>query len=108
VAIVDQGRVIRQGPIAELLAGSSLELQIECSEPERARALLTGTALDARVSIDANGIAITLPAGTPRDVTAEVARVLVDGGVSLYRLQPVQASLESWFLQVTTRLGADA
>ena len=36
---------------------------------------------------------------------AEVARVLVSGGVSVYRLQPVQASLESWFLQVTSRLG---
>jgi len=32
--------------------------------------------------------------------------VLVDGGVCLYRLQPVHASLESWFLQVTSRLGA--
>jgi hypothetical protein len=48
---------------------------------------------------------ITLPAGTPRDAIAEVARVLVDGGIALYALQPVQASLESWFLQVTSRLG---
>ena len=40
VAIVDQGRIIRQGPIAQLLAGASLELQVECSEPERARILL--------------------------------------------------------------------
>ena len=45
------------------------------------------------------------PGRTPRDVIAEVARVLVAGGISLYRLQPVQASLESWFLQVTSRLG---
>jgi hypothetical protein len=39
------------------------------------------------------------------DVIAEVARVLVTGGISLYRLQPIHASLESWFLQVTSRLG---
>ena len=38
VAIVDRGKVIRQGPIAELLAGASLELQVECSEPDRAGA----------------------------------------------------------------------
>src|SRR6202042_721112 len=36
VAIVDKGNVIRQGPIAALLAGASFELQGECSDPERA------------------------------------------------------------------------
>jgi hypothetical protein len=40
-------------------------------------------------------------------VIAEIARLLVEGGVSLYRLQEVQASLESWFLQVTSRLEAE-
>ena len=40
VAIVDRGNVIRQGPISELLAGTSLTLQVECSEPDRAAALL--------------------------------------------------------------------
>jgi len=47
-----------------------------------------------------------LPAGTTRDVIAEINRVLVEGGISVYRLQEIQASLESWFLQVTSRLGA--
>jgi hypothetical protein len=37
-------------------------------------------------------------------VIAEINRVLVAGGISVYRLQPVQTSLESWFLQVTRRL----
>ena len=32
VAIVDRGKVIRQGPIAGLLADSAFELQIECSD----------------------------------------------------------------------------
>jgi ABC-2 type transport system ATP-binding protein len=106
VAIVDQGRIIRQGPISELLAGASLVLQVECSEPDRARALLERTTIGAQVEVEPQGLGITLPAGTPRDVVAETARVLVEGGISVYRLQPVQASLESWFLQVTSRLGA--
>ena len=38
---------------------------------------------------------------------AEVARLLVEGGISLYRLQEVRASLESWFLEVTSRLEED-
>ncbi len=107
VAIVDHGSVIRQGPIAELLAGAQPVLEVECSEPRWARALLAGTALGARVEAvpSALGLAITLPAGAGRDVIAEINRVLVEGGISVYRLQPVQTSLESWFLQVTTRLG---
>ena len=107
VAIVDHGSIIRQGPIAELLAGAQLALEVECSEPGRARALLAGTTLGARVEAvpSALGLDVTLPAGAGRDVIAEINRVLVDGGISIYRLQPVQTSLESWFLQVTTRLG---
>ena len=107
VAIVDHGSIIRQGPIAELLAGAQLALEVECSEPGRARALLAGTSLGARVEAvpSALGLDMTLPAGAGRDVIAEINRVLVDGGISIYRLQPVQTSLESWFLQVTTRLG---
>jgi hypothetical protein len=38
-------------------------------------------------------------------VVAEMNRVLVEGGISVYRLQVLQASLESWFLEVTSRLG---
>ena len=105
VAIVDRGKVIRQGPISELLAGTSLILQIECSEPGRAEALLQAAHLATSIDVEATGLAVTLPAGTSRDVIAEAGRILVTGGIDLYRLQPTQTSLESWFLQVTSRLG---
>jgi ABC-2 type transport system ATP-binding protein len=106
VAIVDHGKVIRQGPISQLLAGSSFELEVDCSEPDRARTLLEPTALGANVLVTPEGLGITLPEGTERDVVAEVNRLLVEGGISVYRLQHIQASLETWFLQVTSRLGA--
>jgi ABC-2 type transport system ATP-binding protein len=107
VAIVDRGKVIRQGPISQLLAGSSFEVQVECSAPDRARALLEATAIGGHIQASPDGLAITLPEGTERDAIAEVARVLVEGGISLYRLQHVQASLEQWFLSVTSRLGVE-
>src|SRR5271166_4623717 len=105
VAIVDRGKVIRQGPISELLAGTSVALQVECSEPDRARFLIEGS-IAAQITVGPLGLGITLPAGTSRDVIAEINRILVAGGISVYRLQELQASLESWFLQVTSRLGA--
>jgi ABC-2 type transport system ATP-binding protein len=106
VAIVDRGQIIRQGPISELLAGTSVEVQIECSEPERAGALLRATPFGGHITVGVPGIGIALAAGTGRDVVAEINRILVERGISVYRLQQMQASLEQWFLQVTSRLGA--
>ena len=42
VAIVDRGKVIRQGAITDLLAGSSFVVEIECSEPSTGRRTARG------------------------------------------------------------------
>jgi len=105
VAIVDRGNVIRQGAISELLAGTSLKVDVECSDPARARALLDVLPVATGAEVGPAGLTVTLPAGTTRDVVAEINRLLVEGGIAVYRLQEVQTSLESWFLQVTSRLG---
>ena len=105
VAIVDRGNVIRQGPISELLAGASVFVQIECSDTDKARAVLSAGNLGVQVDSGPAGLGVTLPPGAGRDLIAEIARVLMTNGVDLYRLQPMQASLEAWFLEVTSRLG---
>ena len=66
---------------------------------------LVATSLAERVEVQPEGLTVALAAGSDRSIVAEINRVLVDGGVSVYRLQVNQASLESWFLEVTTRLG---
>src|SRR5271157_5401774 len=43
VAIVDRGKVIRQGAISELLSASAFALEVDCSRPDRAGELLAGT-----------------------------------------------------------------
>jgi uncharacterized protein YjlB len=86
-----------------------LTLQVGCSDPARAGALIGATPIGAadgtEVTADPTGLAVTLPAGTGHEAIAEINRVLVEGGISVHRLQVIQASLESWFLQVTSRLG---
>ena len=105
VAIVDNGKVIRQGPIAELLAGAAMEVHVDCSSPERARTILAGTTLGEKIDVETTGLSIHLPSGTGRDAIAEINRLLVEDGISVYRLEELQVSLESWFLRVTSRLG---
>jgi ABC-2 type transport system ATP-binding protein len=105
VAIVDNGKVIRQGPIAELLAGAAMEVQVECSSPDRARSLLATTPFGVQVDVESSVLSIHLATATGRDAIAEINRLLVGDGIDVYRLQEIQVSLESWFLQVTSRLG---
>src|SRR5438445_3273244 len=52
VAIVDRGSIVRQGPIADLLAGTSVVIQIGCSHPDGARDLLTAAAFAADVATE--------------------------------------------------------
>ena len=106
VAIVDRGNIIRQGPIAQLLSGADVVVQIDCSTPDSATSLLSGMNVDVHVEVRSEGVTVTMPTGTPRDAIAEINRRLVEGGTSVFRLQEIQVSLESWFLEVTSRLGA--
>src|SRR5579871_6096131 len=96
VAIVDRGSIIRQGPISELLAGASVLLQVECSDIGKVRTVLGAGGLNLQLDSGEPVLGITLPPGTSRDLVAEVARQLMSNGIDLYRLQPVQTSLESW------------
>jgi hypothetical protein len=82
-----------------------MEVHVGCSSPERARAVLAGTTFGGSIDVESAGLAVHLPSGTGRDAIAEINRLLVEDGIAVYRLEELQVSLESWFLQVTSRLG---
>jgi ABC-2 type transport system ATP-binding protein len=106
VAIVDHGRVIRQGPIGELIRGAGAGVvQVDCAEPARAAQLIDQAGIAAGTALTETGLSVTLPTGAPRQLIADINRRLVEAGIDVYGLQEVQASLEDWFLSVTSRLG---
>jgi ABC-2 type transport system ATP-binding protein len=106
VAIVDHGRVIRQGPIDELIRGAGASaVQVDCAEPARAAQLIDQAGIAAGTSLTGAGMTVTLPAGASRELIADVNRRLVEAGISVYGLHELRASLEDWFLSVTSRLG---
>jgi ABC-2 type transport system ATP-binding protein len=105
VAIVDRGRVIRQGPIQDLIRSANSVVRIDCADPIKATSLLGSSGLTEKMEAHDGGLAVTLPVGATRDTIAELNRRLVEGGVAVYGLQEVQTSLEDWFLSVTSRLG---
>ncbi len=107
-AIVDRGKVIVQGSIAELAQGGGVrnELILGVDDVELALRTLGASALvsDAHRSDEGLRVALT---GEPR-TAAEVNATLVRAGIGVTRLEPVRHSLEQRFLEVTSRLDAPA
>ncbi len=105
-AIVDRGKVIAQGPIAELARGGGVhnELILGVDDVELALTTLGAGELvrDARRSDEGLRVALT---GDPQTASA-VNAALVRAGVGVMRLEPVRHSLEQRFLEITSRLDA--
>jgi ABC-2 type transport system ATP-binding protein len=98
--------VIRQGPIDELIRGAgTASVQVDCADPAGAARLVDEAGIAAGTSLTDAGLTVALPAGASRELVADINRRLVSAGISVYGLQEVRASLEDWFLSVTTRLG---
>ncbi|HEX3780709.1 MAG TPA: ABC transporter ATP-binding protein [Pseudonocardiaceae bacterium] len=107
VAIVDHGKVVRQGPIDELTGGIGVVLEVRCSDPPAAARALDRPTIASRIAVTDDGLNVTLAAGPAREQTAEINRRLVEAGIGVYRLRSTQARLEDWFLSVTSRLGEE-
>ena len=106
-AIVDRGKIVTQGAIAELAAGGGArhELILGVDDPARALDVLQDSALVAEARRDDEGVRVVL-AGDPQ-TAAQINAELVRAGIGVTRLEPVRHSLEQRFLQITSRLDAD-
>ena len=106
VAIVDRGRVIRQGSIDELIRGTgSSAVRVDCADPARAARIIDDAGITAGTALTEAGLTVTLPTGASRELVADINRRLVGAGIPVYDLRQERASLEDWFLSVTSRLG---
>jgi ABC-2 type transport system ATP-binding protein len=105
LAVVDRGRVIRQGSISELTATAESTVEVQCADPAAAARALIGSASTSQVVLTREGLTITLSAGPVREHMAEINRRLAEAGIAVHGLRPAHAGLEQWFLSVTSRLG---
>jgi ABC-2 type transport system ATP-binding protein len=105
VAIVDHGKVIGQGPIDKLTADAGAAVEVQCSDPPAAVRALGQPAIASRITVTQDGLTVTLTAGPAPEQAAEITRRLVGAGISVYGLRQTHASLEDWFLSVTSRFG---
>ena len=104
-AIVDCGKVVTQGAIAELAGGSGgarHELILGVEDPELALSTLSGSELVREARRSDEGLRVVL-AGGP-ETASLLNAALVHAGVGVLRLEPVRHSLEQRFLEITARL----
>jgi ABC-2 type transport system ATP-binding protein len=105
VAIVDRGRVVMQGSIADLARGGEQTILIATSDEERARALLAENRAVASAVAEAEGIRVRLRPDVEAEPAADdIGRGLVLAGLAIRRFEPARASLEQRFLEITSRL----
>src|ERR671934_450347 len=110
VAIVDHGRVVMQGSLAEL-KGDRQTILIGSSDGVRVQALLAAPPAVRSATGTPEGIRVTLRPGFPMTTevaAADINRYLVEAGLAIHRVEPTRASLEERFLEITSRLGVAA
>jgi ABC-2 type transport system ATP-binding protein len=105
-AIVDQGRIVAQGSIGELVRGGPRAIDIVCHSPVEAARLLAAMPGVTRASDHEGNLRVALSPEAPvdREIVTALLRRLLDHGVAVERVSPVAASLEDRFLSMTTRL----
>jgi ABC-2 type transport system ATP-binding protein len=105
-AIVDEGRIVAQGSIGELVSGGPRVIDIVCHSPVEAAHLLAAMPGVTHASDHEGSLRVTLNPEAPvdREIVTEMLRRLLDHGVAVERVGPVAASLEDRFLTMTTRL----
>jgi ABC-2 type transport system ATP-binding protein len=92
VVVMHQGRLVAQGPVADLV-GSATQLAVDVDEPERGAKVAQGVAGATGVQVTESGFTLNL-VGTSR---GELVRSLVEAGLSVERVSP-QRGLEQAFL----------
>jgi ABC-2 type transport system ATP-binding protein len=105
VAIVDRGRVVMEGSIAELAAGGEQSILIATSDDERALTILADHRAVASASPAPDGIRVRLRTDAEAEASADdVGRRIVLAGLAIRRFEPARMSLERRFLEITSRL----
>lgn len=110
VSIIGRGRLLAEGRVADILAGTAGEtVRVRVADPERAvtvlraAGFLVGAAADRTLSVSLRRSEVDLPAH-------EVTRVLAGQGLYVDEISPIRVDLEAVFLDLTAAddLGAGA
>jgi ABC-2 type transport system ATP-binding protein len=105
-AIVDHGKILMAGTVAEIASGGQPTISLGVDDPTLAERVLLDHPAVAESGEIAGGLRLVL-SDSSNAAVADITRRLVDAGVGVYRVEPARVTLEERFLEVTSRLGTD-
>jgi ABC-2 type transport system ATP-binding protein len=107
VAIIDQGDILMQGLVEDIARGGRPEVRIRCDSADAAERLLVAHPAVEQVRMAEGALIVSLRTEPGIDTDAAVAdmnRLLVEAGVSVFTIEAERVSLEERFLEITSRL----
>ena len=102
VGIIEDGKMIAEGQVDELVAGKSSVQEVDVAAADMARLGEAIAALEG-VSLIGDGVEGRLRLGLEGRTVPQLNRALLEAGVELEALVPVQKSLEDLFLALTRK-----
>jgi ABC-2 type transport system ATP-binding protein len=104
-AIVDQGRIVVQGPMASLTSGRR---KIAVGSDDLARAATVLAHLDGVKSVTVNDrdleVSVAANGATERQLVTAIVRQMLGARLAIDHVTPVEATLEEQFLNLTTKI----
>jgi ABC-2 type transport system ATP-binding protein len=107
VAIIDRGRILKQGAVSDIARTGKPTVRIRCGDLDTAASLIPLVS-DVETLSRQDGSLVVVLGAEPGDavdaVVAELNRRLVGASVPVYSIEPERVSLEARFLEMTSRL----
>ena len=107
VAIIDQGNILMQGLVEDIAGGRGSAIRFRCDSPDVAKDLLGAHPAVEQIRMADGALVVALRTEPSLDTDAAVAdliRLLVKAGVSVFAVEAERVSLEKRFLEITSRL----
>jgi ABC-2 type transport system ATP-binding protein len=107
VAIIDQGNILMQGLVEDIAGGRGQAIQFRCDSPDVAKDLLGAHHAVEQIQRTEDAIIVTIrtePSTDTDTAVADMNRLLVEAGVSVFSIEAERVSLEERFLEITSRL----
>jgi ABC-2 type transport system ATP-binding protein len=102
VAVIDRGRLVADGTVAELIGETGTEYELICNDQEAALKLLTTHPAVTQTTVTPAGIRLTV---NDQRAGNSITSWLVRSGIEVASFTPVHHTLEDRFLALTTRVG---
>jgi lantibiotic transport system ATP-binding protein len=99
VGIINKGKLLFQGTIADLQSLSKPSIKIETNNPEKTIALLKAANVEI-VSSEENTVNIVFKT---KEAMGEINTMLIQNGITVFALAKAQKDLENLFLDITSK-----